>query len=158
MKGYILNYSVQNNRGIISGDDNQRYDFNGAEWMDSDPPRQGMRVTFEAAGGQATRIYIDLRADAPHNYGSAPAPIYAKSKIAAGLLAIFLGALGIHKFYLGYTGPGIILLLCGTVGWLCFFIPPIIASIIGLIEGIIYLTKTDEQFELEYAQNRKDWF
>ena len=50
MKGYILDYSVQSNRGIISGDDSQRYDFNGAEWMDSEPPRRGMQVDFDAVG------------------------------------------------------------------------------------------------------------
>ena len=158
MKGYILNYSVQSNSGIISGDDNQRYNFSGADWMDSESPRRGMQVDFEAVGNQAAQIYMAIGIAAPYTYGANPIASYSKSKIAAGLLAIFLGWLGIHKFYLGYTAPGIILLLCGTIGWLLFFIPPIIASIIGLIEGIIYLTKSDEQFEHEYAQNRKSWF
>jgi TM2 domain-containing membrane protein YozV len=78
-----------------------------------------------------------------------------KNKIAAGLLAIFLGFLGIHKFYLGYNTQGVILLLitvltCGFGG--------LITWIIGLIEGIIYITKTDEDFEKEYVQNKKFWF
>lgn len=64
-----------------------------------------------------------------------------KSKLAAGLLAIFLGGLGIHKFYLGQTGKGILyLLLC----WL--YIP----SILGLIEGIIILCSNDENFQIKY--------
>ena len=158
MKGYILDYSVQNNRGIISGDDNQRYSFNGADWMESEPPRRGMQVDFAATGDQAAQIYVAIGAGQPYAYGGGAGARYSKSKIAAGLLAIFLGWLGIHKFYLGYTGPGIILLLCGTIGWVAFFIPPIIASIIGLIEGIIYLTKSDDQFEQEYALSRKSWF
>lgn len=83
------------------------------------------------------------------------APAYAKNKIAAGLLAIFLGFFGIHKFYLGYNNQGIIMLLitiltCGIGG---FFM-----GIIGIIEGIIYLTKTDEEFDREYVQNKKFWF
>ncbi len=80
---------------------------------------------------------------------------YQKSKIAAGLLGIFLGAFGIHKFYLGYNTQGLILLLvtvltCGFGGF--------ITGIIGLVEGIIYLTKTDEEFDKEYVQNKKFWF
>lgn len=108
-----------------------------------------MRVDFVAIGDTATEIYPEIGA----------APAYAKSKIAAGLLAIFLGWLGIHKFYLGYTGPGIILLLCGTIGWIITFgILPVIVGIIGLIEGIIYLTKPDDQFDQEYVVQRRSWF
>lgn len=145
-KGYILDYTVQTNSGIISGDDNQRYNFRGADWKETEPPRRGMRVDFVAVGDAATEIY-----------GGA-APAHAKSKIAAGLLAIFLGWLGIHKFYLEYTVPVIILLLCGTIGWITFGFLPFIVSIIGLIEGIIYLTKPDDQFDQEYVVQRKSWF
>lgn len=158
MKGYILDYSVQSNSGIISGDDNQRYSFNGAEWLDSEPPRRGMQVDFDAVGNQAAQIYVAIGAGTPYTYGSGTSTRYSKSKVAAGLLAIFLGGLGIHKFYIGYTGPGIILLLCGTIGWFIFLVPGAIAWIVGLIEGIIYLTKSDDQFEQEYALSRKSWF
>ena len=157
MKGYILDYTVQTNSGIISGDDNQRYNFRGADWKETEPPRRGMRVDFAAVGDAAMEIYTEIGAGRATGYGGA-APPYAKSKIAAGLLAIFLGWLGIHKFYLGYTGPGVVLLLCGTIGLFVFFIPPIIASIIGLIEGIIYLTKPDDEFDQEYVVQRKSWF
>jgi TM2 domain-containing membrane protein YozV len=76
----------------------------------------------------------------------------ADKKISAGLLAIFLGALGVHKFYLGYTTAGIIMLVvslfsCGTI-----------MGVIGLIEGIIYLTRTDEQFVATYVNGKKEWF
>lgn len=64
-----------------------------------------------------------------------------KSKTAAGLLAIFLGGLGIHKFYLGKPGLGILyLLFCWT------YIP----EIVGFIEGIIYLCSNDENFQLKH--------
>ena len=64
-----------------------------------------------------------------------------KSKIAAGLLGIFLGYFGIHNFYLGYTGKGVAQLLLSTVG-LCFTcgFSIVFASIWGLIEGILILT------------------
>ena len=70
-------------------------------------------------------------------YGPQPVDPTAKSKLAAGLLGIFLGSLGIHNFYLGYTGKAVAQLLitiltCGIGG--------IVTSIWGLIEGIFILT------------------
>lgn len=73
-----------------------------------------------------------------------------KEKLVAGILAILLGGLGIHKFYLGYTTAGIIELI---LGFCCG-----IGSIIGLIEGVIYLTKSDEEFQKIYVDNKKEWF
>ena len=83
----------------------------------------------------------------------------SKSKIAAGILGILLGSLGIHKFYLGYTVPGIVMLLVSIIGWIISadFISWGV-GIIGLIEGIIYLTKTDEDFNEIYIKNKKTWF
>lgn len=76
-------------------------------------------------------------------------------KILAGILAIILGALGIHKFVLGYTTEGVIMLLVSILS--CGFLAPVM-SIIGIIEGIIYLTKPDDQFEAIYITGRKPWF
>lgn len=78
-----------------------------------------------------------------------------KEKLVAGLLGIFLGSLGIHKFYLGYTKSGVIMLL---VSLLTFGIGASVMSIIGLIEGILYLTKSDAEFYQTYVQNKKEWF
>jgi TM2 domain-containing membrane protein YozV len=64
----------------------------------------------------------------------------AKSKIAAGVLGIVLGALGIHNFYLGYTNKAVAQLLLTLVGWCFFGLGPIIASVWGFIEGILILT------------------
>ncbi|MFQ6941511.1 MAG: TM2 domain-containing protein [Collinsella intestinalis] len=73
------------------------------------------------------------------------------------MLAIFLGGLGIHKFYLGYTTQGIILLLVTILGALLLS-GPLITGVISLIEGIIYLTKSDEDFYNIYVANKKEWF
>ncbi|WP_367118149.1 TM2 domain-containing protein [uncultured Clostridium sp.] len=63
-----------------------------------------------------------------------------KNKIVAALLAIFVGGLGIHKFYLGKIGLGIVyLVLC----WTC------IPSFIAFIEGIIYLCSDDYKFQIK---------
>ena len=63
-----------------------------------------------------------------------------KSKMAAGLLGIFLGSLGIHNFYLGYTGKAIAQLLLTVIGWIACGLGPIAAWIWGLVEGIQILS------------------
>jgi TM2 domain-containing membrane protein YozV len=79
----------------------------------------------------------------------------ADKKVAAGICGILLGSLGVHKFILGYKTEGIIMLVISVVS--CFtlaFIP----HIIGIIEGIIYLTKRDDEFVRTYIQAKKTWF
>lgn len=84
-------------------------------------------------------------------------------KVLAGLLAIFLGSLGIHKFILGYQKEGIILLVATAIGYatscigIGFFIL-MATGAVGLIEGIIYLTKSDEEFFNTYQAGKKPWF
>ncbi len=84
-------------------------------------------------------------------------------KMLVGIIAIILGSLGIHKFILGYQKEGIILLVASVVGYatLCIVIGSFIlmaTGIIGLIEGIIYLTKSDEEFYNTYQVGKKPWF
>jgi TM2 domain-containing membrane protein YozV len=152
MKGQILDFTIQTNSGLITGSDGNRYEFSGAEWKGSTSPSRGMSVDFEADGKQARAVYLSVGAGTP---GS-------KSKVAAGLFGILLGGIGIHKFYLGFTGPGLVFLLTNTIGfavtWLFLFIPNIVLGIIALVEGIIYLTKTDEEFEQIYVVGKKQWF
>ena len=79
----------------------------------------------------------------------------SNKKLAAGLTGIFLGAFGVHKFILGYTKPAVIMLVvslltCG-VGYFVF-------QVIGIVEGVIYLTKSNAEFETEYLDGQKDWF
>jgi len=83
-------------------------------------------------------------------------PAQANSqKIAAGICGILIGSLGVHKFILGMTGPGLIMLLVSVLS--CGVAWPVM-HIIGIIEGIIYLTKTDEQFYQTYMVEKKGWF
>jgi TM2 domain-containing membrane protein YozV len=105
-------------------------------------------------------------ADAPIRPPPASAPNpRAANKVAAGICGILLGGFGVHKFILGYSGAGAIMLAitvgsilggfltCG-VSWLAY---PVM-HIIGLIEGIIYLTKSDDEFVRIYVDGRKEWF
>ncbi len=71
-------------------------------------------------------------------------------RVLAGVLAIVLGIFGVHKFVLGYTVPGIIMLVLGLCTGL--------SAIVGIIEGIIYLTKSDEEFVETYQIGKKEWF
>jgi len=75
----------------------------------------------------------------------------ADKKITAGICAILVGWLGVHKFILGYTTEGIIQLVLGvlTCG---------LTNILSIVEGVIYLTKSDEEFVRTYIQNKKGWF
>ena len=79
----------------------------------------------------------------------------ASNKVAAGICGILLGGFGVHKFILGYTGAGLIMLL---VSLLTCGMAYLIFHLIGLIEGIIYLTKSDEEFVRTYVDGRKEWF
>ncbi len=79
----------------------------------------------------------------------------ASDKIAAGVCGILLGSLGVHKFILGYTGAGLVMLLVTLLT--CGLASPVM-HIIGLIEGIIYLCKPDEEFVRVYVDGRKEWF
>lgn len=152
MKGQILDYSVQSNTGTVSGADGKRYSFAGSEWRGTGVPTRGMTVDFEAESNQAKSVYVAV--------GSTTGG--SKNKVAAGLLAIFLGGWGIHKFYLGFTGPALVFLLVNTIGfavtWIMLFIPNIVLGIIAFVEGIIYLTKSDEEFEQLYIVQKKEWF
>lgn len=159
MQGQVLDFSVQGNSGVISGADGARYVFVGSEWKGDVPPARGMRVDFDVQGNNAVAIYRALGAPAINQSTTQGS---AKDKTAAGLLALFLGGLGIHKFYLGYTGPALVFLLTNTIGWfvtwMFFGIPNIALGVIALIEGIIYLTKSDEEFQQLYVAGRRPWF
>ena len=82
-----------------------------------------------------------------------------KDHVAAGLLAIFLGSLGIHKFYLGYNTPGFIMLAVTIVGSIFSLgIAGLAMVVISIVEGVLYLSKSQTEFEQVYVFNKKEWF
>ena len=110
--------------------------------------------------GDANWLSLDMIPEFAADRPAAPAmPIYsapsagtyapgtpgAKDKMVAGILAILLGSLGVHHFYLGNTTMGIIYIVLACVG---------VSPILGLVDGIIYLTKPDDQFQRNYH----NWF
>lgn len=86
-------------------------------------------------------------------------PNEQSKRVISGLLGILFGAIGIHKFILGYTQEGVIMALVSIVGFMFTCGISLYAmSLIGFIEGIIYLTKSDEEFIYIYQTNKKGWF
>lgn len=81
--------------------------------------------------------------------GANPPHIESK-RIVAGVMAIFLGAFGVHKFVLGYTRAGLIQLALtfASCGMMKFF---------AILEGLIYLTKSDAEFVKTYQVGKKEW-
>lgn len=79
----------------------------------------------------------------------------ADNKMVAGICGILLGSLGVHKFILGYKKEGIIMLL---VSLLTCGVGATVMQVIGIVEGIIYLTKSDEEFVQIYGTGEKGWF
>ena len=186
MNGTILAYSVQNSSGLITGDDDNRYNFVGAEWKDQAIPNRGMRVDFEAPGGDAVAIYRAMPAPGVGGIGGALDGVLGseRPKVVAGVLGILLGWAGAHKFYLGIKRPAMIQLAVGGggvvvalvvanififlgifgiglfIGFLLYgvgYIALMAAGILGLVEGIIYLTKSDEEFQTIYVTGQKQW-
>ena len=150
MRGTILAFDFRTGEGKISGEDGNRYNFAGREWHGQSQPAANQNVDFEASDRDALAIYPVRGAVGPHVE-------YERNRVAAALLAFFLGVFGIHKFYMNKPGSGIIMLLCSTIGALLVF-PLLIMCGISIVEFVIYLTMTDETFDRTYIQGSKSWF
>ena len=134
MKGQVLDFSVQENSGVISGADGNRYVFTGTEWKGDIPPSRGRSVDFDIKNNNAIGVYLALGHSSPNKTTE------SKSKAAATIWAFWLGAFGAHKFYMGSWGWGIIYLL---TFWL--YIPIIVA----IVEWHRYVLMTDDEFYLK---------
>jgi TM2 domain-containing membrane protein YozV len=152
MRGQILGYDYRTGLGEISGDDGKRYKFLGTEWRQQSQPRAGQPVDFEARADEALAVY-----------GIAPASPFAggagtPNKLVAALLALFLGTIGIHKFYLGYNKAGLIMLLVAVFGAILLFVPTMIIAVIAFVEAITYLMTPDEEWYQRYVVGERPWF
>ncbi|HWD40600.1 MAG TPA: hypothetical protein VG944_17255 [Fimbriimonas sp.] len=87
----------------------------------------------------------------------------ASRKVPAGILGILLGSLGVHKFFLGFNRAGAVMLAITVLGWLTgwlFGIGHLLVgamSLLGFIEGIIYLVRSDSDFYNTYFVRRQEW-
>ena len=120
--------------------------------------KEGAKEIFEEAKEETKELVEDVKEtandfkegakDAFENFSKAGGD---NKKMVAGILGILLGYLGIHKFILGYTKEGIIQIILS-------FVTCGLGGLVGFIEGIIYLTKSDEEFYETYQANKKPWF
>ncbi len=145
MRGQILGVDREASQGQIAGDDGQRYWFRPDDWSDRTGPAVGAQVDFEVSNGRALRIY--------HVPGTVvPAPVArdrprpSKDKVAAALLAFFLGIFGVHRFYLNRVGSGIAMLLLT-----CTLIGVFASSIWALIDFVRYLVMSEDEFHHRYG-------
>lgn len=127
--------------------------------------RQANAQAYQQSQGpwQANQAYSQPYTQQP--YGQSYQQPYAqasscsKDHVAAGLLAIFLGSLGIHKFYLGYNTPGFIMLAVSVVGSIFSLgLAGLAMVVISIVEGVLYLSKSQTEFEQIYVFNKKEWF
>jgi TM2 domain-containing membrane protein YozV len=151
VRGTVLAFDFRSGEGKISGADGNRYSFRGSEWQGEKQPVANQAVDFEIADGDALAIY-PVRGASPIDMS------VERNRIAAALLALFLGMTGAHKFYMGKTGAGLVMLAISTFGLLLAGIPTIVMAGIALIEFVIYLTLTEEAFDATYIRGNKAWF
>lgn len=142
MRGQVLGVDLTTGDGQISGDDGQRYVFKPEDWNDRVGPSVGALIDFDLDGRNARRIYRQ-----PGTYVAAPAVHTDRNKIVAALLAFFLGVFGVHRFYLGRIGSGVVMLIltCTVVGLL-------VTGIWAFIDFIRYLVMSDAEFNARYQQ------
>jgi len=148
MNGTIIAYEDARGVGLIAPEDGGKPI--GFRVEDVDVPKHlnvGEAVVYSVEVGDwfANRIAI------------LSAPRATRSRIIAALLAIFGGVLGLQKFYLGYMGTGFLIAFLTICFWWLAMLPVLAAAGLGVIEGLIYLTMSNETFEQRYLKGRRRW-
>ncbi|MBI0001344.1 TM2 domain-containing protein [Bartonella sp. W8122] len=113
MRGSIISYTM--NKGLISGADNNRYEFTRLDWSGQGEPSAGIKVDFVTQGAIAKNIF-PLSIDSKH------------SKVVMAIVCWFFGIFGVHRFMVGKIGTGVLMLLLTVT---------VIGSVISFIWSII---------------------
>jgi len=145
MRGQILGVDRASGEGQISGEDGLRYAFSRHDWSGEKGPAVGVRVDFETNGTRALRIFRLPEAE-PSPAVRAPAA-NDRNKYVAALLAFFFGVLGIHRFYLGRNGSGVLMLVLSAT-----IVGLLITGIWAFVDMIRYLIMSDAEFAHRYAR------
>ena len=151
MKGQVLDYSIQNNAGVISADNGQRYSFTGGGWQASNPPSVGMHVDFQPNGNTAIGIYAVPGANSTAGSASSAASGTSAKISTMGIVGMSVGLLAI--IFLKSTLLGFLLMVVGlgsSVAGLIigkrrgeqvgFAVAGIVLSLIPLVLNIIIAT------------------
>ena len=150
MRGQILGVDLRTGEGQLSGDDGRRYRFRPEDWAYRGEPAIGLAVDFDPEYTRARSIFplpgvANLPATAPA-YFAPPAPTTSRNKIVAALLAFFLGVFGVHRFYLGRIGSGIVMLLLT-----CTILGLLVTGLWAFVDFLRYLFMSDRDFARRYA-------
>jgi TM2 domain-containing membrane protein YozV len=151
MRGQILGVDQRAGEGQIAGEDGRRYAFRPEDWAHRGEPAIGLQVDFEPENSRALSIFPVPGAQpiAMQMYPAAlREPTTNKSKIVAALLAFFLGVLGVHRFYLGRTGSGIVMLVLTIT-----VIGTLITMPWSWIDTIRYLVMSDRDFARRFGRD-----
>jgi len=159
MQGTVLNYNEEDGTGTISGEDGNRYQFVSSDAQGNNKITRASKVDFIIEDGTAKEIYKVV--------GSMESLAGDKNKFIAGLLGIFFGTFGVHKFYLGRKKQGIMMLSAFIFSWILmmtvigvFIGGPVlwVLYMIGFIEGVILIIKPQDEFQRIYIDGDKAWF
>jgi len=144
MKGSVLEFNIGSKEGIISDEDGCHYTFSMNQWMHKTTPRVGSKVNFTINSGELASVTM--------------ATVGKSKKTGAVLLSFFFGAVGAHKFYLGYNKQGLCMLVLFVLGYFLLGLPSMVIAVIALVEFIIYLCKSEIEFEQDYVLENRPWF
>ncbi len=144
--GHIHSYDTYRGVGLIAPDDGTLLGFRVEDVNAPKAIAPGRRVSFR----------MDDHVDYVYRVAVEGAPRLERSRITATLLAMLGGVFGLQKFYLGYSSLGVAILLI-SVGFAWTAVAPLATIGVGLIEGLIYLTMSDEKFERRYLVGRRYW-
>lgn len=147
MRGQVLGVDARTGDGLVAGEDGRRYRFTPEDWADRGEPARGLQVDFETNEGRALSIYPVPGAAPALPSVAAPPIVNDRNKLVAALLAFFLGTLGVHRFYLGRTGSGIVMLVLSLT-----LVGLLVTGPWALIDMIRYLVMSDEEFAHRYRR------
>ena len=150
MRGQVLGVDTRTGDGIVAGEDGRRYSFKPDDWAARGEPAIGMLVDFESHENRALTIFPVPGTSPPPAAAAAAAPAGERSdrnKYVAAILAFLLGPLGIHRFYLGRIGSGILMLVLS-----CTLIGLILSVPWALIDMVRYLVMSEREFAARYTR------
>lgn len=147
MRGQVLGVDRGSGEGQISGEDGQRYTFRREDWSDEKGPAVGARIDFATEGTRALRIFRLPEAHVVAAPERRQPPANDRNKYVAAILAFFLGTLGIHRFYLGRNGTGVLMIVISAT-----IVGLIVTGLWSFIDAVRYLVMSDAEFDHRYAR------
>ena len=145
MRGQVLGVDTRTGDGIVAGEDGHRYAFRPLDWASRGDPAVGLYVDFEVEGSRALSIFPVPTA--PTATAPRPIPGNDRNRYVAAAIALLIGWLGIHRFYLGRTGSAIVMLVLS-----CTIAGLVVSMPWAFIDMIRYLMMSDREFAERYAR------